>query len=245
MLFPERKRERNAKLAAPATPTPPLREAVTLLLLLFLPATVSASPASALREYQAGNYDQALKEYERLLQGKSDDPRLHFNAGAAAYRTRQFEQAAKQFNQALTAPDLKLQQQSYFNRGNTLYRLGETNPDPAKKTENWEKALKDFESAQKLDRQDGDAKFNYDFVKRKLEELKQQQQQKNQPNKIQPSEAAKKAKAEADEAVRHRQYAKALKIMEKQLEQDPTTSYYADYIQRLKEVNGVQEITKP
>jgi ABC-type transport system substrate-binding protein len=78
-------------------------------------------------------------------------------------------------------------------------------------------------------------------VKRKLEELKQQQQQKNQPNEIQPSEAAKKAKAEADEAVRQRVYAKALKIMEEQLEHDPTTSYYADYIQRLKEVNGVQE----
>ncbi len=97
----------------------------------------------------------------------------------------------------------------------------------------------------KLSPQDADAKFNYEFVKKRLEELKQQQQQqKNQPNENQPSEAAKKAKAEADEAVRRREYAKALKIMEKQLEQDPTTSYYADYIQRLKEVNSVQESTK-
>jgi Ca-activated chloride channel family protein len=180
MLFPERARQRNAKLAAPATATPPLREAVTLLLLLILPATVSASPASALREYKAGKYDQALKEYERLLQGKSDDPRLHFNAGASAYRNQQFEAAAKQFNEALATPDLKLQEQAYFNRGNTLYWLGEGNPDPAKRTENWEKSLKDFESAGKLNQQDADAKFNYDFVKRRLEELKQQQQQSQQ-----------------------------------------------------------------
>jgi len=35
-----------------------------VLLLLLLPAALHGSPASALREYKAGNYDQALKEYE-------------------------------------------------------------------------------------------------------------------------------------------------------------------------------------
>lgn len=179
MLFPERKREPKAKKPT----TPPLQTAVTLLLCLVCPAAAWASPGSALREYNAGKYDEALKEYERLLEKKSDDPRLHFNAGAAAYRDQKLEEAAKQFNNALATPDLNLQQQSYFNRGNTLYRLGETNPDPAKRTENWEKALKDFESAEKLNRQDSDAKFNYEFVKRRLEELKQQQQKEPKQDK--------------------------------------------------------------
>jgi hypothetical protein len=31
--------------------------------------------------------------------------------------------------------------------------------------------------------------------------------------------------------------------MQKQLEKDPTTAYYGDFIQRLKEVAGVQENT--
>jgi Ca-activated chloride channel homolog len=244
MLFPERKREPKAKKTVASTAQSPLRTAVAVLVLLLLPTALLASPASALREYKAGNYDQALKEYEQLLKRKSDDPRLHFNAGAAAYRNRQFEEAAKQFNATLSSPDLKLQGLAYYNEGNSLYHLGERNPDPKKRTEAWEKALQDYQSTVKLSPQDADAKSNYEFVKRKLEELKQQQQQKDKPNQIQPSEAAKKAKAEADEAVRRRDYAKALKIMEKQLEQDPTTSYYADYIQRLKEVNGVQETTK-
>jgi Ca-activated chloride channel homolog len=243
MLFPERKREPKAKPAAMPPAQSALRTAVAVLVLL-LPIALWGSPGSALREYKAGNYDQALKEYEQLLKRKSDDPRLHFNAGAAAYRNQQFEEAAKQFNATLASPDLKLQGLAYYNQGNALYHLGERNPDPKKRTEAWEKALQDYQSTAKLNPQEADAKFNYEFVKRKLEELKQQQQQKNQPNEIQPSEAAKKAKAEADEAVRQREYAKALKIMEKQLEQDPTTAYYADYIQRLKEVNGVQESTK-
>jgi len=96
----------------------------------------------------------------------------------------------------------------------------------------------------KLNAQDADARFNYEFVKRKLEELKQQQQKQDQPNNTPPSEAAKKAKAEADEAVSRREYAKALVIMEKHLEKDSTTAYYSDYIERLKEVNGVQDSVK-
>ena len=63
-----------------------------------------------------------------MLQKKSDDPRLHFNAGAAAYRNRQFEEAAKQFNATLASPDLKLQGLAYYNEGNTLYHLGEAIP---------------------------------------------------------------------------------------------------------------------
>ena len=147
-----------------------------------LPGPGFASPSSALREYKAGKYDEALKEYERLLQKKSDDPRLHFNAGAAAYRNRQFDEAAKQFNATLASPDLKLQGLAYYNEGNSLYHLGEAIPDPKKRTESWEKALQDYQSSVKLNPQDADAKFNYEFVKKKLEELKQQQQQ-NQQNK--------------------------------------------------------------
>ena len=178
MLFPERKRESKARAAVTA---PAFSGAKTLvILLLVLPGAVRGSPASALREYKAGNYDQAVKEYEQLLKRKSDDPRLHFNAGAAAYRNHQFEEAAKQFNATLASPDLKLQGQAYYNEGNALFHLGERSSDPKKRTETWEKAIQDYQSTVKLNPQDADAKYNYDFVKRKLEELKQQQQQSQQ-----------------------------------------------------------------
>jgi len=180
MLFPERKRESKAKPAAAPSAQSALGTATTVLLLLLLPTALRGSPASALREYKAGEYEQALKEYQHLLERKGDDPRLHFNAGAAAYRNRQFEEAAKQFNATLASPDLKLQGLAYYNEGNALYHLGERNPDPKKRTESWEKALTDYQSTVKLNPQDADAKFNYEFVKRKLEELKQQQQQSQQ-----------------------------------------------------------------
>jgi len=152
------------------------------VLFLLFPCLAFGSPGSALRDYKAGKFDEARKEYEQLLEHKGDDPKLHFNAGAAAYRGEQFEQAAKEFNQALSSPDLSLQQQAYYNRGNTFYYLGENNPDPAKRTETWKQSVQDFESSLKLNPQDPDAKYNCEFVKKRLEELKQQQQQ-NQQNK--------------------------------------------------------------
>lgn len=240
MFFPERKRETKSARGAAAVVNAAMRQATAILLLLTLPQVASASTSKALRDYRAGRYEQALKEYKQSLERKADDPRLHFNAGTAAYRDGQFEEAVKQFGGALAAQDLKLQQDAYYNLGNTLYQIGERIPETDKKTESWEKALKGYESTLKLDPKDMDAKFNYEFVKKRLEELKQQQKQQNNPDKLEPSEEAKKAKAEADEAVRRRDYAKALEIMEAHLKRDPTTQYYADYIQRLREVNHVQ-----
>lgn len=181
-FFPERKRERARGPLSRAGTSATLGKAAVLAVLVALPGlgVASPSPSRALREYKAGNYEQALKDYQGLLEKKKEDPRLHFNAGTAAYQAQQFEEALKQFNQALSSPDLKMQEMGYYNRGNTQYWLGEQSADPQKKSEAWQKSLQDFQSSLKLNPQDKDAQFNHEFVKKKLEELKQQQQQQQQ-----------------------------------------------------------------
>ena len=52
---------------------------------------------SALRDYQSGNYTNALQEYERLAEIQTNDLRLVFNAGAAAYRATNFDEALQEF----------------------------------------------------------------------------------------------------------------------------------------------------
>jgi Ca-activated chloride channel family protein len=183
MLLPERKHEPKTKPETQATIKPKLTAAAALVLLLLLPLCAWGSSSSALREYKTGKYDQALKDYQKLLEANQDDPRLHFNAGASAYRSEKFDEAAKQFEKALASPDLSLQQSAYYNRGNTWYWLGEKNPDLKQKNEAWQKSLKDFDASMKLNPQDADAKYNHEFVKRRLEELKQQQQNQSQQNK--------------------------------------------------------------
>jgi Ca-activated chloride channel family protein len=243
-LLPERKRDpRQRSATAKTAGSPPgVRPLVTAAVVILLPLLARASSSSALREYKNGHYDQAFKEYERMIQRKQDDPKLHFNAGTAAYRSKQYETAIKEFNESMSALDLKLLQEAYYNRGNSLFYLGDANPDPEKKQKNWEDALKDFENTVKLNQQDTDAHYNLEFVKKKIEELKQQQRQKQDKQKPpDPSEEAKKAKETADEAVKRREYPRALEIMENQLKKDPTTAAYSDYIQRLKEITGVQQ----
>ncbi len=78
---------------------------------------------------------------------------------------------------AVSAPDLQLQQRAYYNLGNTHYRAGERAPEPNGKIDHWEKAVENYKAAAALDPKDADAKFNLEFVKKKLEELKKQQKQ--------------------------------------------------------------------
>ena len=126
IFLPDRKvRSSKHKGASVPTQATALAETVALfLLLLGLPLAARGSPTSALREYNAGDYQGALRDYNQLLESKKDDPRLHFNAGTAAYQSRQLDDAAREFNSALASTDLQLQQRAYYNLGNTLYRAG-------------------------------------------------------------------------------------------------------------------------
>jgi len=152
-----------------------------VVICLALPIRAPASSSNALKRYQSGKYESALREYKRLLIENPDDPRLHFNAGAAAFQVEDFEEAQKQLNSALVTQDLQLQERAYYNLGNTEYRLGAAAQAPDKKQAGWEQAVASYESALKLNPKDDDAKFNLEFVKEKIEELrKQQQQQKDQ-----------------------------------------------------------------
>ena len=96
------------------------------LLGLTVCGNASASPASALREYKSGNYTNALQEFERLAQVNTNDLRLVFNAGTAAYRATNFDVALNDFQAATLSPDLKLQQQALLQSGQRAVSAGRT-----------------------------------------------------------------------------------------------------------------------
>lgn len=181
-LLPEQKRPSRPGAAAAAGSG--LRKAAAVLLTGFVSLSAHASPGSALGHYEAGDFPAAEREFQQLLEGKPKDARLHYNAGAAAYRNKQYDRAAKAFSEALTAADLNLQQRSFYNLGDSLYRLGEQAEEPDAKIEQWENSVKQFKGALKLNPLDADAKHNLEFVTKRIEELKQQQskQQKQDPN---------------------------------------------------------------
>jgi Ca-activated chloride channel family protein len=178
MFLPDRKLVRRPEQPPAHASIAGFEKVVALLALMAWPwAGQAASSGKALHYYQNGQYDRATQEYEQLLRKHPDDARLHFNAGAAAYQAGKFDDAGKDFNAALHSPDLPLQQPTFYNLGNTLYRLGEQAPDPSKKSEAWEESVKSYEAALQLDPHDADARFNLELVKKRLEELKKQQSQ--------------------------------------------------------------------
>ena len=186
MLFPERKRNsKSTEVTAAGRGSKSPAIGVALLLCLL---NAAGSVNEALKNYERGQFGKARNEFERLARKSPEDVRLRYNAGAAAFRDEDYETALKHFNAALSARDLKLQEQGYYNLGNTHFRLGEKSEDAKAKQQQWEQAMQHYESALKLDANDADAKFNLEVVKKKLEELKQQQQQKQNQQDQQKNE---------------------------------------------------------
>jgi Ca-activated chloride channel family protein len=188
-LLPESPRSRRTE-TKPSPARSALQKAAAAICFLLTAWTSQASPSSAFRDYQSGDFKAAFDEYNRLSQQNTNDYRLHYDAGAAAYHARQLDKAEKQFNATLASPevipDLQTQEHTYYNLGNTEYHLGETLSEPDKKEERWLQAIDSYTNALRLNTNDPDAKNNLAYVKQKLEELKQQrQQQQKQQNKDQ------------------------------------------------------------
>jgi Ca-activated chloride channel family protein len=207
----------------------------TLVALLGLAVfgNASASPSSALREYQTGYYTNALQEFERLAQANTNDLRLIFNAGAAAYRATNYDTALKLFKAVTLAPDLKLQQQAYYNLGNTQYRAGTMAEDLAGLQEAWEAATNSYGRAVELDKNDADAAYNLAFVKRQMGLIAQLR------------EAARRAKEAADEATRNRNYHHALEIMTELFQKNPTAKQFEEFTKKLKEIDEIVPPPQP
>jgi len=230
LLLPERKRELKPvrTTAVPAT----AKVAALLLACAVLPQWLSASPATALSAYNSGNYTNALKEYEKLAASQTNDLRLVFNAGAAAYRATNYDKAFANFNLVTLSPDIKLQEQAYYNLGNTSYRMGELKFEPDTEsleamTATWQEALKYYAHAIDLNKTDGDATNNLAFVKNQILLVEQLR------------EAIRRAKLAADDAVRRDEYHRALEIMENLGKNKIAAKKFEDYTKKLKDIDAI------
>jgi Ca-activated chloride channel homolog len=198
VFVPDRKRVQRTEAIRSASNPGLKRIAAILAFGLFL-SPACASPSSALRNYESGLFQTAHEQYLRLLEKKPGDVRLQYNAGAAAYQARKFEESASHFAGASLTPDVAMQQRAFYNLGNALYRWGEQETDPALQAQRWQQAAQQYETALKLEPKDADAQFNLDFVRQKLEELKQQQQQSSDQDQSGDEENQDKQQNEQDQ----------------------------------------------
>jgi Ca-activated chloride channel homolog len=262
ILLRERKRVRErayvpapARNAANSLGSGPAKAAGAAVALLILLCSSALATAPGINAYQQGKFEDAYKEFDETLkshpQSRAEDE-LQFDSGTAAYKLKDYNKALESFSQALLTPDTVLQSKGHYNLGNTLYQRGEMQKGDDKKLSDWTNALDHYQQTLKLDPQNKEAKDNYEYVKKKIEELKNKKNNpspnstsQSQEKPPEPSEAAKRAKAEADKAVRRSKFHKAFDIMADQLKVDATTWFYRDYIHRLEDINGIKRTDNP
>src|SRR5438045_1004836 len=141
--------------------------------------------APGLDAYRDGKFNDAYSQFQETLkihpQSRAED-KLQFDSGAAAYKSEEYGKALESFSQALLSSDASLQGKSHYNLGNTLYERGETQKSDDKTLSDWTNALEHYQQTLKLDPQNKEAKDNYDYVKKKIEELKNDKQPQQQPS---------------------------------------------------------------
>src|SRR5437660_393519 len=171
--------------------SPVKREVLVAASLLFV-AAAEVNAVSGIDLYNKGRYEDAYAQFQKDLQNNinpADMPKMQFDAGAAAYRLRNYDKALEAFSQSLVDRSPRLQEKSRYNLGRTLEDradLRKTNEDALKDLEN---AAQHYEQALKLDPEDKAAAERLEMVRKKIEKLKQHpkqpppQPQKNQQNK--------------------------------------------------------------
>src|SRR5262249_16784846 len=132
------------------TPMSHLRPATTAAALLLLAglASTQGSPQSAEQAYQKGDFAKSQQDYATVAAKEPAKAELQFNTGSAAYKPAASTPAASVFEKSLKTEQVPLQQEAYYNLGNTKYRLGQKtekeNPQDTIKT--WEQAVKSYDA---------------------------------------------------------------------------------------------------
>lgn len=182
-LLSTRKRKKKSKVVK--YPPPASKAAaiiITFLIIASFPNNAEASVQRAYKAYNEGDFNKAISLYQKAHTKKPTNPTINYNLAGSFYKSKNFDAAAHALQDALETDNVELQQTVFYNLGNAYYRVGEAalETNPQHTIEQWEEALKQYQSAIELDEDDKQAKENYEFVKKKLEELKEQQKQEQQ-----------------------------------------------------------------
>lgn len=124
--------------------------------------------------YKEGRIDEALSKWRDAQIENPDSDKLHYNIGSGLHEQKKYEDAFKEYEKSLNSKDSELQRKAYYNMGNTHYRMGKLL-----------EAIEDYKKCLDIDPNDEDAKYNIEFVRKKIKEnlKKEDQQQKESQQK--------------------------------------------------------------
>ncbi|MDP2043407.1 MAG: hypothetical protein Q8S14_02425 [Algoriphagus sp.] len=181
------------------------------------------------RSYAEAKYEESVANHLILINDfEYKSAELSFDLGLSHQYAEKVDEAQTWYDQATQSPK-KMLVSFAFNQSGVI----------AGNKKEYQAALSKFQSALIKDPTNEQARYNYEMLSRWL---KRDEERKNQDkNKPEPSEFAKRKKAEADRLVEQFRFNDALKVMQEALAQDTTVAAYQDFITTLQEVVEIDE----
>lgn len=123
------------------------------------------------RQFKREQFEKSVDSYQRALQHDSTSFEAKYDLASALYRTERYDKAEKTLLGIVNDTT-----RTELERGEVAYNLGNTQFAQQK----YKEALSSYRQAMRCNPNDEDAKFNYAFTKRLIQQQEQQQQQQNQ-----------------------------------------------------------------
>lgn len=123
------------------------------------------------KDKAAQSLEEALRFYRDAEIDRPESPELSYNLGNVMHQQEKYQDALERYYRALSSDEIEHQAFSYYNLGNTFFRSGK-----------YPEAIQAYQKCLELTPDDEDAKYNLEFVRKKMKEMldKEQQRQQNQ-----------------------------------------------------------------
>jgi tetratricopeptide (TPR) repeat protein len=208
---------------------------VLLATLVLIPSSwtrvtrLNSAIEQAEESYSKAEYESSIEKHLSLIENfQYSSPELDFDLGLSYHYAEKPDEAAASYDKASISPN-KMIASFAFNQSGVL--LGSK--------QEYEAALNKFQSALIKDPTNEVARYNYEMLARWLQ--RDEERKNEDQNKPEPSEFAKRKKAEADRLVEQFRFKDALNIMTEAMQQDETVAAYQEFISSLTEVTEIDE----
>ena len=173
-----------------------------LITLLVCACLLAPAPAEAFDPFareqesvEAGNnsfteqhFDQALDLYEQAEQEIEQEPKIHFNRGAALFKLGRPKEAREAYLRASGLEDPQMKKQNYYNIGNTFLAEGA-----------FHDAIPYYRRALEIDPGFDDARYNLELALAAIKQQEQQQQQQDDQSDQQDKKEGQDQKKEEEQ----------------------------------------------
>jgi tetratricopeptide (TPR) repeat protein len=194
---------------------------------------INRAKSEAREAYTSGDYKTAVQKYHYLIDSmKVMEDELKLNLANAYFLLNDTANALTNYESLAGSKVNAVRSKAQQQLGIMNYRKKKL-----------EEALNNFKQAIKADPENMDARYNYELLKKKLDEKKKKEEKdKNDKNKPdEPSEYAKKLKAQADALVAQFKFIEAQILMQEGAKRDKSVMFYSDFIKRLGDITQINK----